>query len=393
MDLKTLMLLKAAGGGTAVEKTASGNPAVFTAGLSKMLKKLAVPLTYEQPGSGNPSLANIRPIYGTSGFFVVQSGKNMAYLRGYSAANRGYDLDGVLSNSYGTTISTTDPVRSLVITQSDSTVDYDKHNYRNGYLSIRSDNMVPGMRYDISFRVTDILSNPLNASLSDLQLLAGSGTGSMASEIVGDTVIWRNFTYREAATYRQAWELRNCGMSFTLSDFLITPAGTTDGEYEPYTGGRLDVVFPAEVGPVFGGELDVVSGELRLDYVGVTFRISDYSAKTDYDGITFYDFRNIIDAPVRNNSDQKCSIARYSWNGETLLEDHFYIYNASAYGTRLMLYLTGEVDESQEFTVIAPLEEPYFIQLSGYVAPTNAGVNTVWTDTPEDLSVVYLDKR
>ena len=75
------------------------------------------------------------------------------------------------------------------------------------------------------------------------------------------------------------------------------------------------------------------------------------------------------------------------------MEDHFYIYNASAYGTRLMLYLTGEVDESQEFTVIAPLEEPYVIHLSGYVAPTNAGVNTVWTDTPEDLSVVYLDKR
>ena len=58
-----------------------------------------------------------------------------------------------------------------------------------------------------------------------------------------------------------------------------------------------------------------------------------------------------------------------------------------------MLYLTGEVDESLEFTVVAPLEEPYVIHLSGYVAPTNAGVNTVWTDTPGDLSVVYLDKR
>ena len=86
-------------------------------------------------------------------------------------------------------------------------------------------------------------------------------------------------------------------------------------------------------------------------------------------------------------------MARYSWNGETLAEDHFYIYNASAYGTRLMLYLTGEVDESLEFTVVAPLEEPYFIQLVGYGAPTNARVNTVWTDTPGDLSVVYLDKR
>lgn len=388
MDLKTLMLLKAAGEGAAVEKTVSGNPAVFTAGLSKMLRSLVVPLTYSQPGSGDPSLANVRPVYGVEEFFVVQSGKNMAYLRGYSAANRGYDLDGVLSNSYGTTISTTDPVRSLVITQSDSTADYDKHNYRNGYLSIRTDNMVPGMRYDISFRVTDIVSNPLNASLSDLQLLAGSGTGSMASEIVGDTVIWRNFAYREAATYRQAWELRNCGMSFTLSDFLITPAGMTDGEFEPYTGGRLDVVFPAEVGPVFGGELDVVSGVLKLIYAECK---TTWGAGTNSKVFTAHERRRItlpftcIGAASAVSG--ACNVASWDWDYEKD-SPHFYNHNGYSY-----VFLPVGTEDNTEIQIVGKLAEPVTVQLTPEQTAVIKGINTFWTDTPGDLSVVYLDKR
>ena len=388
MDLRILMLLKAAGGEAAVEKIAVGNPVAFTAGLSKMLKKLAVPLMCSQPGSGDPSLANVRPVYGVNGFFVVQSGKNMAYLRGYSAANRGYDLDGVLSNSYGTTISTTDPVRSLVITQSDSTADYDKHNYRNGYLSIRTDNMVPGIRYDVSFRVTDIVSNPLNASLSDLQLLAGSGTGSMASEIVGDTVIWRNFAYREAATYRQAWELRNCGMSFTLSDFLITPAGTTDGVYEPYTGGRLDIAFPQEVGPVFGGVLDVVSGELTITYAECK---TTWGAGTNSKVFTANERRRItlpftcIGAASAVSG--ACNVASWDWDYEKD-SPHFYTHNGYSY-----VFLPVGTDDSMEIQIVGKLAEPVTVQLTPEQTAVIKGINTFWTDTLGDLSVVYLDKR
>lgn len=388
MDLRTLMLLKAAGGGAAVEKTASGNPAVFTTGISRMLKSLVVPLMYDQPGSGNPSQANVRPIYGVNGFFVVQSGKNMAYLRGYSAANRGYDLDGVLSNSYGTTISTTDPARSLVITQSDSTADYDKHNYRNGYLSIRTDDMVPDMRYDISFRVTDIVSNPLNASLSDLQLLAGSGTGSMASEIVGDTVIWRNFAYREAATYRQAWELRNCGMSFTLSDFLITPAGTTDGEYEPYSGGRLDLAFPAEVGPVYGGELDVVSGVLKLIYAECK---TTWGAGTNSKVFTANERRRMT-LPftcigAASAIAGACNVASWEWDYEKD-SPHFYNHNGYSY-----VFLPVGTEDNTEIQIVGRLAEPVTVQLTPEQTATIKGINTFWTDMPGDLSVVYLDKR
>jgi len=189
--------------------------------------------------------SNIRPISGVGSLFCVHAKKNIGYLRGYSATNRQYEYAGVISNSYGTTISSVEPVSSLVITQTDATMDYGKSNYRNGYFSIRTDNMVDGQRYDISMKVTDITSNPLNASVSDWMIMPGQGSGSTPSEVIGNTLIVKNLLYREAALYRQAFEIRNCGMSCTVSEFMVTPANTNDGVYEPFDGGKLDVVFPA----------------------------------------------------------------------------------------------------------------------------------------------------
>lgn len=69
MDLKRLIWLKAATGSgvVLVEKTATGNPAEFTAQVAKNLKSLVVPLTLSQSGSGDPAPDNVRPISGISG--------------------------------------------------------------------------------------------------------------------------------------------------------------------------------------------------------------------------------------------------------------------------------------------------------------------------------------
>lgn len=246
MNLRELLILKAAGGGgsSPVEMTATGNPVAFTTKLAKPLNSVTVPLTYTQAGSGDPSPSNIRPISGVSSLFCVHAKKNMATLRGYSAENKNYDVAGTLSNNYGTTISTTSPESSLVITQSTSTTDYTKNNYRNGYMIFRTDNMVIGQRYDVSIKVTNIASNPLNTALSELGLTSPNGGITSPTEVTGNVVIWKNMEYKDTPG-RQAWEFRNCGMSCTVSDFMITPANTNDGVYEPYDGAKLDVVFPA----------------------------------------------------------------------------------------------------------------------------------------------------
>lgn len=226
------------------EYTVTGNPVSFTTQLAKPVKSISVPLSYTQEGTGDPSPTNIRPITGVSSLFCMHTKKNMAMLRGYSAENKQYDVAGSLSNNYGTTISATSPESSLVITQSSSTTDYQKNNYRNGYMIFRTDNMVIGQRYDVSFKVTNITSNPLETALSELSVTSPTGGITTATEVIGNVVIWKNLEYKDSVG-RQAWEFRNCGMSCTVSEFMVTSANTNDGVYEPYDGAKLDVVFPA----------------------------------------------------------------------------------------------------------------------------------------------------
>ena len=342
MNLRELLFLHAAsgGGGSLVEKTVTGNPAAFTTQLAKPVKSITVPLTYTQSGSGDPSPSNIRPISGVSGLFCVHAKKNMGYLRGYSATNKQYVDTGSLSNNYGTTISSVDPVSSLVVTQTSSTTDYGKSNYRNGYFSIRTDNMVDRQHYDVSLKVTSITSNPLDASLSDWMIMPGQGTGSAPNEIKGDVLICKNILYREAAQYRQAWEVRNCGMSCTVSEFMVTPANTNDGVYEPYDGAKLDVTFPADVGTVYGGTLDLVSGVLTI---------------TD------------------------AFIAEY--NGETI---------PSTWVSDRDVYSQG-TEPTTGAQVVYKLSEPSVVQLDPHATTAINGTNTFWTDTAGDLTIKYLD--
>ena len=248
MNLRELLFLHAAsgGGGSLVENTATGNPVAFNTNVAKPLNSVTVPLTYTQSGTGDPSPTNVRPISGVSSLFCVHAKKNIANIRGYSATNRQYEDEGIISNTYGTTISSVEPVSSLVVTQTDASADYAKDNYRNGYFIVRMDNssVVSEKYYDVSFKITNITNNPLNASLSDIKLISAGGNIQSATEVKDDLVIFKNQVYKEHASGRYSWEIRNCGMSFTLSEFMMTPANTTDGVYEAYDGAKLDVVFP-----------------------------------------------------------------------------------------------------------------------------------------------------
>ena len=79
MDLKKLMFLKAAIGGSEVfvEKTATGNPVSFTTQIAKRVKSITVPLSYTQAGSGDPSPSNVRPITGVSSFTFTHNNSSI----------------------------------------------------------------------------------------------------------------------------------------------------------------------------------------------------------------------------------------------------------------------------------------------------------------------------
>lgn len=76
LTTEELLFLAGASGGGGVEHTIINNPATFTTDMAKPLRKLLIPFTPVQSGSGDPSPTNIRPITGWTGLNIYQSGEN-----------------------------------------------------------------------------------------------------------------------------------------------------------------------------------------------------------------------------------------------------------------------------------------------------------------------------
>ena len=327
MNLRELLFLHAAsgGGGSLVEDTATGNPVAFNTNVAKPLNSVVVPLTYTQSGTGDPSPSNVRPISGLSSLFCVHTKKNMAKIRGYSATNINYPGSGNMTNNYGTSINTNQPGDSVVITQSTSTTDYSKASYRNGYFTVLLEPycVVDNARYDISFRVTNITGNPLDATLSNWHILrAAGGSEYEATEVKDDVIIFKNVLYKEMSpTARYSWEIRNCAMSCTVSEFMITPANTNDGVYEAYDGAKLDVVFPA-----LGKNLLEVTANSKTE-AGVTYTVNPNGTITFSGTATGYS--NLVVGTADISSAEKVRISGLKGNATNIVWDSFNLYDAN----------------------------------------------------------------
>lgn len=219
----------------------SGEIANFMTPTKTNIKSLKVHFSPKQLGEGDPSPENVREIVGWDGVEVNGSGKNIAHIVGYSAKNSDSNNSRNISNSYGTTINTTEfslPDTKLIITQTqypNTTV----YHYQNGYCEILVDNLIWEQEYNVSFKIDNIINNPLNAELKDIKLL--NPYGKFYSSIVIDdnhvvfkNVLWKQ--YSNTTVNRRNFEIRICGMSFTLSEFMVTPVDEDDFEYEPYQG-------------------------------------------------------------------------------------------------------------------------------------------------------------
>jgi hypothetical protein len=148
--------------------------------------------------------------------------------------------------------------------------------------------MVVDQNYDVSMKVTNITSNPLDAELTDFSITSPDGNVTSASEVTENTIIWKNIPYKDDNNY-QAWELRNCGVSCTISEFMVTPANTNDGVYEAYSGTKMDVVFPPLTKnicppPIKGVSIDGQTGAETTSVTRATtdFIPVDFSTNTNY---------------------------------------------------------------------------------------------------------------
>lgn len=255
----------------------------------------------KQEGSGDPSPSNVRAISGWNEINGYHSGKNMAHVVGFSATSTGSPASSrSITNRYGTTIDTTTCDTSntaVTILQANYDNTLAPSHYRNGYFVVVIDNMVFDSRYNISFRITNITSNPGNIALSDIKIANPWGSTFSTTKVVGDKLVFNNVLYRRSSNNynEQDWCVYCSGMSFTLSEFMATPVEDENVDFEPYQGGNMSTgvivygenLYDSENYPLTDDWW--ISGSAGTDGADSGHTLSatkDFVPLTGYDGLT-----------------------------------------------------------------------------------------------------------
>lgn len=188
---------------------------------------------YEPYTGGQPSPSPDYPQQivsaGSDGKIGVEvRGKNLVDIYGYSASDiPSPEAERVSFNTYGTTLSTTEKTDKLIVNQ--KIIDGASINsYTSGYFCIGINRKLENDKdYIITFNI-DVIQNPFSASVINVLF---NGIEAYKAKIIGDkvTVKAKNIEYRE----RQYVEVRTCGMSMEISNFMITEKDENT-IYEPY---------------------------------------------------------------------------------------------------------------------------------------------------------------
>lgn len=186
------------------------------------------PYTGGQP-SPSPDYPQQIVSAGSDGKIGVEvRGKNLVDVYGYSANDiPSPKAERALFNTYGTTLSTTEKTDKLIVHQ--EIIDGASINsYTSGYFCIGINRKLEaGKDYIITFNI-NVIQNPF--SVSTIFVLF-NGIEANRAEVIGDKVTVKISCkeYRE----RQYVEVRNCGMSLEISNFMITEKDENT-IYEPY---------------------------------------------------------------------------------------------------------------------------------------------------------------
>lgn len=129
--------------------------------------------------------------------------------------------------------------------------------------------------------------------------------------VVGDRIIIKNVPWKRSTTAveRHGIEIRNCGMSFTLSEIMATETTENDQIYEPYHGDKITTSWDS-IGTIYGGYVDLISGELVQEYAKTVFTGAEtenlfYYKTETWRGLERHAFHTTdLDRIIRNLSGQ-----------------------------------------------------------------------------------------
>ena len=201
--------------------------------IQPMLNTGTSPLPWEPYTGGQPSPSPDYPqeivSAGSDGKIGVEvRGKNLVDIYGYSANGiPSPKAERILFNTYGTTLSTTEKTDKLIVHQ--EIIDGATANsYTSGYFCIGINRKLEtGKDYIITFNI-NVIQNPF--SVSTIFVLF-NGIEANRAEVIGDKVTVKVSCKEDGE--RQYVEVRNCGMSLEISNFMITEKDENT-IYEPY---------------------------------------------------------------------------------------------------------------------------------------------------------------
>jgi hypothetical protein len=199
-------------------------PKVYEAGRGSIKNEVANALKGSASGEV-VALKDVSPL--EHGLGVRVSSKNLADIYAFSAYGM---ISPSLTNSYGTTISTTEPSDSVEIVQSQTGNQTSVTSYTNGYFCIGFRNhFKDGDKITLSFDL-EIKENPLNAKVWKLFMKGTSGGQdvSITSGRISMVIEWSNKD--DGKPYV---EIRNAGCSCVISNIQLEK-GTTATAYTPF---------------------------------------------------------------------------------------------------------------------------------------------------------------
>lgn len=229
---------------------------------------------------------------------IVSRGRNLVKHIGWYGAT-----------TYGTVISTTDPVNTLEVTQTRYIPREEEGysgDYRNGYVYYKFEgSLIGGRRYKVSFDI-DIKENPLNYDKILLNLQGGQGTAhnlpaTGKGKVVGVLVCGTN-----PDTIGQ-FDIRCMGMSFTLSNVMITNENADISTYSPYIAETYKI--PEEIQNKEGYGTD--EGYIDFDRKKWVYRDSEEDISdilTDYPDYKFINVEGDGELIAKNENETETAI-------------------------------------------------------------------------------------
>ena len=167
--------------------------------------------------------------YGKYKIPVTVRGKNLFKPSVVSTNTIRIDRGPSSNSAYGTVIDSTDLSDNRVTVTQTPNSDYATGSYNNGFIYFEIPKLVVGGKYVLSFDL-NITDNPLNAT----SLVMYALNTSIGAVSVTSTRCKKTFVYKEPISERKPdVELRCGGMSFELSNVMITEEGHDD-TFEPY---------------------------------------------------------------------------------------------------------------------------------------------------------------